>query len=107
MMEEQSVPMLTRRFKEQTVGGAGLSRSRGGNEPPRAIERSSKTSIFTAASNSYFPSFQTFRSSSFPLFLLRDQSLSQELHRLKHPAGGRDLRVPNPQRRVGFKGPVI
>lgn len=52
----------------------------------------------------YFPSFFLF----FKLFLFGDQSLPvPELHRLEDPAGGRDLRVPNPQRRVRFKGTVI
>lgn len=116
MVGEQSVPMLTRRFKEKTVGGKG-----GGCRDlqvaahlPVPSNCDLKPGFSLREKLSYFAEVFPTRLFSllfFLLFLFADQSLgpapSPELQRLKYPAGGRDLRVPNPQRRVRFKGTVI
>lgn len=106
-MGEQSVPM------EKTVGGgrgwrdlqvaAHLSGPSNGDLKPGFSLREKlwyfsevpPTRLF-----SFFYSFCLATSDSGPLSV-------PELHRLKDLAGGRDLKVPNPQRRVRFKGTVI
>lgn len=105
--------MLTRRFEEQGVGGGAFVTSRW--QRTFATAQKSKTSCFTAGK--VLPSSQRllflhvlvlFPEYFYMLFFFGVQSLRLTLsHWLRDPAGGLDLRVPNPQRGVCFKELVI
>lgn len=101
--------MLTRWFKEKTVGGgAGLARPPGGSHLPMSLKGDLKPGFSLREKLSYFSEVFFVFFFSFCLRTSRSGPLSvPELLRLKDLAGGRDLRVPNPQRRVRFKGTVI
>lgn len=114
MVGEQSVPMLTRRFKEKTAGG-GWRDLQVAAHLPVPSNGDLKPGFSLREKLSYFSEVFPTRLFSF-LFFFYSFCLATghsgplpvpELQRLKYPAGGRDLRVPNPQRRVRFKGTVI